>query len=126
MKYIDNKAEDVKIAYIGGGSRGWAWGLMSDLATAGDMSGRVELYDIDFEILNTPDVKNIICAGPNAYDIATRLILAGYPSEQIYIFNNLTEAKEAIDMNKTDYIFGILNFDYVEPFKATFTKKEEV
>mgnify|MGYP003292118258 CR=1 FL=1 len=49
MKYIDNKAEDVKIAYIGGGSRGWAWGLMSDLATAGDMSGRVELYDIDFE-----------------------------------------------------------------------------
>ena len=39
MRYIDNKAEDVKIAYIGGGSRGWAWGLMSDRATAGDMSG---------------------------------------------------------------------------------------
>ncbi len=84
------------------------------------------LYDIDFEILNTPDVKNIICAGPNAYDIATRLILSGYPNEQIYIFNNLTEAKEAVDMNKTDYIFGILNFDYVEPFKTTFAKKEEV
>ena len=84
------------------------------------------LYDIDFEILNTPDVKNIICAGPNAYDIATRLILAGYPNEQIYIFNNLSEAKEAVDMNKTDYIFGILNFDYVEPFKTTFAKKEEV
>ncbi len=49
MKYIDNKAEDVKIAYIGGGSRGWAWGLMSDLAMAGDMSGEVCLYDIDLE-----------------------------------------------------------------------------
>lgn len=49
MKYVRNKAEDVKIAYIGGGSRGWAWGLMSDLATAGDMSGSVFLYDIDFE-----------------------------------------------------------------------------
>ena len=48
MKYIDNRAEDVKIAYIGGGSRGWAWGLMSDLALAGDMSGKVHLYDIDF------------------------------------------------------------------------------
>ena len=48
MKYINNKAEDVKIAYIGGGSRGWAWGLMSDLALAGDMSGNVHLYDIDF------------------------------------------------------------------------------
>lgn len=49
MKYIDNKVEDVKIAYIGGGSRGWAWGLMSDLVACEDMSGKVELYDIDYE-----------------------------------------------------------------------------
>ena len=44
-----NKAEDVKIAYIGGGSRGWAWGLMSDLVSADDISGSVYLYDIDYE-----------------------------------------------------------------------------
>lgn len=49
MKYIDNKAEDIKIAYIGGGSRGWAWGLMSDLAACDDISGHVDLYDIDRE-----------------------------------------------------------------------------
>jgi len=29
MYYNGNKAENLKIAYIGGGSRGWAWGLMS-------------------------------------------------------------------------------------------------
>jgi len=49
MKYCENKVEDIKIAYIGGGSRGWAWGLMSDLAGAGDISGHVALYDIDYE-----------------------------------------------------------------------------
>lgn len=48
MNYNGNKAENVKIAYIGGGSRGWAWGLMSDLAQAEDMTGEVYLYDIDF------------------------------------------------------------------------------
>ena len=48
MKYVGKTAQDIKIAYIGGGSRGWAWGLMSDLATASDMSGDVYLYDIDF------------------------------------------------------------------------------
>lgn len=48
MKFIDKRVEDVKIAYIGGGSRGWAWGLMSDLVACEDMSGRVELYDIDY------------------------------------------------------------------------------
>ncbi len=47
--YKDGKAENVKIAYIGGGSRGWAWMFMSDLAEAPDMCGSVDLYDIDFE-----------------------------------------------------------------------------
>ena len=45
----EKRADNVKIAYIGGGSRGWAWGLMSDLARAEDMCGKVYLYDIDYE-----------------------------------------------------------------------------
>ena len=49
MKYGNNKYEDIKIAYIGGGSRGWAWGFMSDLAVCEDMCGTVYLYDIDLE-----------------------------------------------------------------------------
>ena len=49
MKYTDNGVENLRIAYIGGGSRGWAWKLMSDLAVAKDISGQVDLYDIDYE-----------------------------------------------------------------------------
>jgi Alpha-galactosidases/6-phospho-beta-glucosidases, family 4 of glycosyl hydrolases len=50
MQIIDRKrAENLKIAYIGGGSRGWAWQLMTDLAMEENMSGEVALYDIDFE-----------------------------------------------------------------------------
>ena len=49
MNYVENGAENVKIAYIGGGSRGWAWNLMCDLASCSDMSGEVALYDIDYE-----------------------------------------------------------------------------
>jgi len=41
MKYTNNKVSELKIAYIGGGSRGWAWGLMSDLVSADDISGDV-------------------------------------------------------------------------------------
>ncbi|MBQ8813068.1 MAG: alpha-glucosidase/alpha-galactosidase [Lachnospiraceae bacterium] len=47
MKYLENRVEEIKIAYIGGGSRGWAWGLMSDLVSSDDISGDVYLYDID-------------------------------------------------------------------------------
>ena len=56
MRYVNGKAEDLKIAYIGGGSRGWAWGLMSDLAAADDMSGSVYLYDIDLEAAKRNEV----------------------------------------------------------------------
>lgn len=47
MKIENKKATGVQIAYIGGGSRGWAWMLMSDLVACEDMSGSVRLYDID-------------------------------------------------------------------------------
>ena len=56
MRIVNKKAEDVKIAYIGGGSRGWAWGLMSDLAANEDMSGDVYLYDIDFEAAQANEI----------------------------------------------------------------------
>lgn len=49
MEFLQNEVKDIQIAYIGGGSRGWAWGLMSDLASCSDISGRVLLYDIDFQ-----------------------------------------------------------------------------
>ena len=56
MNYKDNKVENIKIAYIGGGSRGWAWGLMSDLVSYDDISGSVYLYDIDFEAAKSNEI----------------------------------------------------------------------
>lgn len=38
---------EIKIAYIGGGSRGWAKHLMMDLALAPELAGELLLYDID-------------------------------------------------------------------------------
>jgi len=43
------KSKNLNIAYIGGGSKGWAWGLMSDLALEGSLSGTVKLYDLKYE-----------------------------------------------------------------------------
>ena len=47
MVYEEGKVKNLKIAYIGGGSRGWAWALMADLALAPEIEGTVYLYDID-------------------------------------------------------------------------------
>ncbi|GHU92558.1 hypothetical protein FACS1894202_14960 [Clostridia bacterium] len=47
MRFENGTMRDINIAYIGGGSRGWAWGFMMDLAMDSQMSGEVRLYDID-------------------------------------------------------------------------------
>jgi alpha-galactosidase len=39
----------MKICYIGGGSRNWAWVLMQDLALERDIGSQIELYDLDFD-----------------------------------------------------------------------------
>ncbi len=44
---ITGKAKNLTVAYIGGGSRGWAWGFMQDLAMDEELCGTVRLYDID-------------------------------------------------------------------------------
>ncbi len=40
-------ATSLVIGYIGGGSRGWARTLMTDLALAPELTGEIRLYDID-------------------------------------------------------------------------------
>lgn len=49
MKKGNGKVSDIKIAYVGGGSRAWARKLMNDLALEESISGKVALYDIDDE-----------------------------------------------------------------------------
>ncbi|MBR4059129.1 MAG: alpha-glucosidase/alpha-galactosidase [Lachnospiraceae bacterium] len=56
MEYVNNTVNGIKIAYIGGGSRGWAWGLMSDLAACDDINGDVYLYDIDLEAAKNNEI----------------------------------------------------------------------
>lgn len=41
------RGKDLRIAYIGGGSRGWAWTFMTDLALEPELGGEIRLYDID-------------------------------------------------------------------------------
>lgn len=46
-EYKGNCVDGIRLAYIGGGSRGWAWKFMTDLAMEPAICGEVVLYDID-------------------------------------------------------------------------------
>lgn len=57
MRYNNKeKVTDIQIAYIGGGSRGWAWTFMTDLAMESQISGTIRLYDIDREAARANEI----------------------------------------------------------------------
>lgn len=56
MKSDLSKNGRLKICYIGGGSRNWAWVLMQDLAFEKEISGCIELYDIKPEDAKTNEI----------------------------------------------------------------------
>lgn len=56
MIYRDEKVTDIKIAYIGGGSKGWAWTFMTDLSIDEQLGGNIILYDIDHAAANNNQI----------------------------------------------------------------------
>jgi alpha-galactosidase len=65
MNYKDNKVSDINIAYIGGGSRGWAWTFMADLSMDDQISGSIRLYDIDQDAAkNNETIGNALSKRP--------------------------------------------------------------
>lgn len=50
------KHDNITICYIGGGSQGWAWKLMSDLYSEEAISGTIRLYDIDAEAAKANEI----------------------------------------------------------------------
>ncbi len=61
------KRTGLNVAYIGGGSRGWAWGFMMDLAMDEQLCGIVRLYDIDQDAARRNEtIGNKISAHPDA------------------------------------------------------------
>ncbi|MDR1735648.1 MAG: alpha-glucosidase/alpha-galactosidase [Oscillospiraceae bacterium] len=77
---MEKNLKNITIAYIGGGSRGWAWRFMADLALDGDICGTVRLYDIDQKAADANAViGGRISANPGA---KSRWVYESVPSLQ--------------------------------------------
>lgn len=79
MNYNNHKITDLNIAYIGGGSRGWAWTFMTDLSLEEQLGGTIHLYDIDRTAAeHNKEIGNAISSRPEAvgkwnYEVSSSL-----------------------------------------------------
>ena len=59
----------------------------------------------------------VVCTGPNALDFAVRAKLAGIKEENIIVRDDMTGIRQVVEEKTKGNVYGVLNFDYVEPFR---------
>lgn len=69
------------------------------------------LYDVDFELLNDPDIDKIICIGRFKYDVANRLSYANIEEDKILLIDNLDEIINTTLENSIGDIYTMVCFD---------------
>ncbi|MBE6853679.1 MAG: DUF1727 domain-containing protein [Ruminococcus sp.] len=73
------------------------------------------IYDVDFEFLNSENIKQIIIGGPRANDYYLRLLLAGIPAEKIkytYDENNAGDLLELDGIKNIYILFDLYNAEF--------------
>lgn len=86
------------------------------------------IYDADFEFLNTPDIRQIVLAGPRCFDYKLRLLIAGIPEDRILCEEDEFKAVDIMDkdIDKLYLLHDTSTYDLAckveEKIKAVFTE----
>lgn len=76
------------------------------------------LYDIDFEMLNNENVREIVLAGKYFNDLAVRFSYTDIPADKIKLFEDIDEAVDYLSNGKKEYIYVITCFSDKGKFLA--------
>ena len=68
------------------------------------------LYDIDFEMLGSENIHQIVLAGKYVNDLAVRFSYTDIPSEKIRLFESIDEAADYLNSDRKEYIYVITCF----------------
>ena len=86
------------------------------------------IYDADFEFLNTPDIRQIVLAGPRCFDYKLRLLIAGVPEDRILCEEDEFKAVDIMDkdIDKLYLLHDTSTYDLAckveEKIKTVFTQ----
>ena len=68
------------------------------------------LYDIDFDMLGSENVHEIILAGKYVNDLAVRFSYTDIPQERIKLFESISDAADYLNSSRREYIYVITCF----------------
>ncbi len=68
------------------------------------------LWDIDFEMLDNPNIHHIVLAGKYCNDLAVRFSYTDIPTDKITIIEDINKAVDYLDNDRNEYIYVITCF----------------
>ncbi len=71
------------------------------------------IYETDYEFLNSPNIKKIVCAGHMYLNHKLRLLLAGIPEEKIVCVEDDSLVPQFIDTEGIEKVYVLFEIDYV-------------
>lgn len=80
------------------------------------------LWDINFELLKDKSIKNIICVGKFAYDIATRMKYAEINPKKIIIVPDTNTMVDTLTKKTTNKFYSMFCFEIQNNFKKLLKK----
>ena len=84
------------------------------------------LWDIDFETLNTGNVRKIILAGKYVNDLKVRFDAAGIDPERVSLYEDIHEAVQSLDNGRSEYVYVLTCFSDKAKFLGEITVTNEV
>ena len=82
-----------------------------------DEKGKPEVC-IDFDMLNSPNIGEIVLAGKYVNDLGMRFSFTDIPNDKIQLFEDINEAVDYLDNGSTRYIYAITCFSDKGKFLA--------
>jgi len=94
-KHENSVAYDTNLAYIAATDRPCAVLVIVDAISRKYFTGETSwLWDIDFEMLNAPHIKEIVLCGKYANDLALRFGYTRIPAEKVEVLETVREAAD--------------------------------
>ena len=81
------------------------------------------LWDIDFEMLDNPNIHEIVLAGAYVNDLAVRFSYTNIPQKKIHLYESIADAADYLNSTRKEYLYTITCFSDKEKFLS---KVEEV
>lgn len=123
-KHENSISYDQSIRYIIGQNKPCGVIIIVDSVSRRYSTGEVSwLWDIDFELLNSPCVEHIYLLGAHAGDLETRFSYTDIPSEKLSVMPNIEEAVDRIAKENHQKLYTVTCFSDKAKFLSKVTIK---